>query len=86
MCNSATISDKTLPKSKEGDEVEVKVRGMIVEEDGMRKIEISHVEGKPVGSMEECGSCQGKPHHGGEMPDAHDALITFMKVIKPRNK
>lgn len=85
MCNSVILGDN-LPKAKKGSEVEVTIRGTIVEEDGERKIDITHVEGKPVASMEEdCGTC-GKPHHGGEMPDAHDALITFIKLDKPRKK
>lgn len=86
MCNSATLADSALPNAEEGEEVEVKVRGVIVEEDGERKIEITHVDGKPIESMEEeCGSC-GKPHHGGEMPSAEDALIAFIEADKPRKK
>lgn len=83
MCNSVTLGD-SLPKAKNGEEVEVTIRGNIVVEDGERRIDITHVDGNEVASMEEeCGSC-AKPHHGGEMPDAHDALITFMKVVKPK--
>lgn len=86
MCNSATLADNALPNAEEGEEVEVTVRGTIVEEDGERKIDITHVDGKPVASMEEeCGTCD-KPHHGGEMPSAEDALIAFIEVDKPRKK
>lgn len=84
MCNSVILGSKNLPKASEGEEVEVTIRGIVINEDGERRIDISHVEGRPVASMEEeCGTCD-KPHHGGEMPDAHDALITFMKVSKPK--
>lgn len=84
MCNSVILGEN-LPKAKKGSEVEVTIRGTIVEEDGERKIDITHVEGNPVGEMEECGTC-GKPHHGGVMPSAEDALITFIKLDKPRKK
>lgn len=85
MCNSVILGEN-LPKAKKGEEVEVTIQGTVVVEDGERRIDITHVEGEPVGEMEEeCGSC-GKPHHGGEMPDAHDALITFIKLDKPRKK
>lgn len=85
MCNMATIPDDILTDAEEGDEVSVKVTGTIVEEDGQRKIEITHVNGEPVETMEECSSCEGKPHHGGEMPDADDALKIFMiKLNKPK--
>lgn len=85
MCNSVILGEN-LPKAKKGDEVEVTIRGNIVVEDGERRIDITHVDGDPVASMEEeCGSC-GKPRHGGEMPSAEDALITFIKLDKPRKK
>lgn len=85
MCNSVILGAKNLPKATEGDEVEVTISGVIIERDGERKIDITHVDGKPVGSMEECGPC-GKPHHGGEMPSAEDALIAFIKLDKPKRK
>lgn len=85
MCNSVILGDN-LPKAKKGEEVEVTIRGTVVVEDGERKIDITHVEGEEVASMEEgCNTC-GKPHHGGKMPDAEDALIVFMKEDKPRKK
>lgn len=84
MCNSVILGAKNLPKATEGDEVEVTISGVIVEKDGERKIDITHVDGKPVSMEEECGSC--KPHHGGEMPSAEDALIAFIQVDKPRKK
>lgn len=84
MCNSVILGAKNLPKATEGEEVEVTISGVIVEENGERKIDITHVEGNPVASMEECGACECRPHHGGEMPDAEDALIVFMKEVKPK--
>lgn len=84
MCNSVILGEKNLPRAHNGQEVEVTISGFIVEEDGERKIDITHVDGKPVASMEEdCGPC-GKPHHGGELPSSDDALMTFIKVIKPK--
>ncbi len=85
MCNSVILGDN-LPKANKGEEVEVTIRGTVIEEDGERRIDISHVEGNPVGEMEEeCGTC-GKPHHGGPMPDAEDALVAFIKLDKPKKK
>lgn len=86
MCNSVILGAKNLPKATEGDKVEVTISGVIIEEDGERKIDITHVDGKPVAGMEEdCGTCD-KPHHGGEMPSAEDALIAFIQLDKPRKK
>lgn len=84
MCNSVILGEN-LPKAKRGEEVEVTIRGTITVEDGERRIDITHVEGEPVAEMDEGCGCR-EPHHGGEMPDAHDALITFMKVVKPTKK
>lgn len=86
MCNSVILGEKNLPKARDGEEVEVTIRGTIIEEDGERKIDITHVDGKTVASMEEeCSTCD-KPHHGGEMPSSDDALIVFMKEVKPKQK
>jgi hypothetical protein len=85
MCNSVILGDN-LPKAKKGSEVEVTIRGIIVDEDGERKIDITHVEDEEVGSMEKESCGCDKPHHGGEMPSAEDALITFIKLDKPKKK
>lgn len=85
MCNSVILGEKNLPKARDGEEVEVTIRGVVVEEEGERKIDITHVDGKEVAMEEECGACD-KPHHGGEMPSSEDALMTFIKVIKPKHK
>lgn len=80
MCNSIFIDDKTLPKAKEGDEYEVTIKGVYrTDDDGVRKFDVSSVEGRDVADPDDGESDCGC----GEM-DSDDALEIFM--IETKNK
>lgn len=59
MCNSIFINDKTLPKAKDGDEYEVSIKGVYrTDEDGVRKLDVTSVDGKAVvGAHEDESDC-----------------------------
>lgn len=85
MCNSIFINDKTLPKAKDGDEYEVSIKGVYrTDEDGVRKFDVTSVDGKAVvGPDEEESDCGC-----GEDPmdlldqDGPEALRIFMIKTK----
>lgn len=85
MCNSIFINDKTLPKAKDGDEYEVSIKGVYhTDEDGVRKFDVTSVDGKDVvGPAEDESDCGC-----GEDPmdlldqDGPEALRIFMIKTK----
>lgn len=80
MCNSIFINDKTIPKAKDGEEIEVTVKGTYHTEDGVRKLDIASVDGKEVVPPEDYESDCGCGED--DMPlmeqDSGDALRIFM--------
>jgi hypothetical protein len=85
MCNSIFIGKSTLPKAKDGEEYEVKIKGVYhTDEDGVRKFDVMSVDGKdvipPDEGESECG-CDEEPHLMDQ--DADDAMrIFFIKTKK----
>lgn len=85
MCNSIFIDKKTLPKAKDGEEVEVTIKGVYhTDEDGVRKLDVMEVDGNDVMGPEEedCG-CSGMNHkdrkyHDLMGQDSEDALRIFL--------
>lgn len=85
MCNSIFINDKTLPKAKDGDEYEVSIKGVYrTDEDGVRKFDVTSVDGKDVvGPDEEESDCGcGEDHMDLMDQTSDDALRIFMIKTK----
>lgn len=84
MCNSIFISKKTIPKAKDGEEVEIMIKGTYHTEDGIRKLDVEQVDGydvvPPDDAESDCG-CGGDKTYD-EMGDAEDALRLF--IIKTK--
>lgn len=80
MCNSIFIDKKTLPEAEDGDEYEVTIKGVYRTEDGVRKFDVTSVDGRDVVGPDdaECGC--------GDPPlmeqDADDALRLFVIKMK----
>lgn len=85
MCNSIFLSDKTLPDAKDGENVSVTIKGVYrTDEDGIRKLDVTKVDGKDVGEMYDKESECGCDHEMPEFMDhnADDALRLF--IIKTK--
>lgn len=85
MCNSIFINDKTLPKAKDGDEYEVSIKGVYhTDEDGVRKFDVTSVDGKDVvGPEEEESDCGcGEDPMDLMHQDGPEALRIFMIKAK----
>lgn len=82
MCNSIFLSEKTIPKAKDGDVFELTIKGVYHTEDGVRKLDVSQVDGSPVGDPEECGC--GEDHEELMNRDSDEALTMFF--IKPKKE
>lgn len=84
MCNSIFIDKSTISKAKDGEEVEVTVKGVYHTEDGVRKLDVMEVDGNdvvdPDSGESDCG-CGGDKTFD-EMGDADDALRMF--IIKTK--
>lgn len=81
MCNSLFLGDKTIPKAKDGEEFDLRVKGVYHTEDGVRKLDVIEVDGDKVGEMGDCGC--GEDHEDMMEQDADDALrIFFIKAKK----
>lgn len=82
MCNSIFLGAKTIPDAEDGEEIEIKVKGVYhTDEDGVRKLDIISAGGEEVEDPSECGC--GEEEDPMDM-DAHDALNIFL--IKKRKK
>lgn len=84
MCNSIFLGDKTIPEAEDGEEIEIKVKGVYhTDEDGVRKLDIISAGGEEVNDPSECGC--GEDHEEDMMNmDGEDALNIFL--IKKRKK
>lgn len=81
MCNSIFIDKATLPSAKDGEEFDVKIKGVYRTEDGVRKLEVLEVDGNEVSDPADCGC--GEDHDDLMEQDAEDALrIFFIKSKK----
>lgn len=86
MCNSIFIDKKTLSKAKDGEEVEVTIKGVYhTDEDGVRKLDVMEVDGNEVmGPDEEGCGCSDEMHHKDRKfhdlmgQDSEDALRIFL--------
>lgn len=77
MCNSIFLGNKTLAKAKDGEEVEVTIKGVYRTEDGVRKLDVEEVDGDEVGEEANCGCGEH------DLMDAEDAMrIFFIKTKK----
>lgn len=79
MCNSIFIDKNTIPKAKEGEEVEITIKGTYHTKDGVRKLDVEQVDGYDVVPPDEeesdCG-CGGDENYNGM--DTEDALQVFL--------
>lgn len=88
MVNTIGICDCILKDKNDGDEVEVTVKGTLIDHDGMRFIAAHTVEGEPVEDPDiEQDSSQEQPMDMGAPPahammNAHDALTQFLQNRK----
>lgn len=90
MCNSIFLDDKTLSKAKDGEEVEVTIKGIYhTDEDGIRKLDVIEVDGDEVAGLEEedCGCSDEMDHkdrkfHDLMGQDSEDALRIFLIKTK----
>lgn len=85
MCNSIFINKNTLPKAKDGEEYEAKIKGIYrTDEDGIRKFEVTSFDGKDVVSPDEaesdCGC--GEDHEDLMNQTSDDALRLFVIKMK----
>jgi hypothetical protein len=82
MCNSLFIGKDTIPDAEDGDEVEIKVKGVYhTDPDGVRKLDILSADGKDVVDPDEAESDCGCGGDHSEEPmnqDAEDALRIFI--------
>lgn len=83
MCNSLFIGKDTIPDAEDGDEVEIKVKGVYhTDPDGVRKLDILSADGEdvvdPDQAESDCG-CSGDPVEENPMDQtADDALRIFI--------
>lgn len=83
MCNSIFIDKKTISKAKDGEEVEVTVKGVYHTEDGVRKLDVMKVDGNDVIPPDDGESDCGCDENEDLMSqDADDALRLF--IIKTK--
>lgn len=76
MCNSIFLSDDTIPKAKDGEEVELTVKGIYhTDENGMRTLDVTEVDGNDVSDPDE----SDKYHQNSD-----DALRLFIIKTKTR--
>lgn len=82
MCNSIFIGKKTIPKAKDGEEVEITIKGVYHTEDGVRKLDVTEVDGDSVMGPEksDCGCPEN--HEDLMNQDSDDALRIFLIKTK----
>lgn len=83
MCNSIFLGKKILPKAKDGEELEITVKGVYhTDEDGVRTLDVLEADGQPVAGMDE-GDCGCDDHEELMEQDADDAVrLFFIKTKK----
>ncbi len=88
MCNSIFIDKNTIPKAKDGEEFEVKVKGVYhTDENGTRKLDVLEADGNEVVDPEETDCGCGGDHNVEEDPmdqTSDDALRIF--ILKKQKK
>ena len=92
MANTVGVCDCILKDAKDGDQVNAKITGTLMEHDGKRYISIDEVDGQPVEDSEmsmdanpDEGSMDAPPSHDmGSSMDSEHALMQFMANKKAK--
>lgn len=85
MCNSIFLGDKTIPKAKDGEEIEITIKGTYhTDPHGVRKLDVEEVDGDPVGEEADCGCGEDEMDLMNQTAD--DALQIFMIKTKKQKE
>lgn len=83
MCNSIFLGDDSIPKAKDDEEFEVTVKGVYhTDENGVRKLDVLEVDGKPVIDPDDEESDCGCGDHEDMMNQTSDDALKIFLIKK----